>query len=83
MPPPVTDVDMQVLRMIDDRLTYEEMANKTGLSAKSGMFRRVHKLIGMELVEKDPLKSRSRRLTDNGRRILSEEPASSGSSAPK
>ncbi len=67
--------------MIDDRLTYEEMAHYLGLRAKSGVFRRVQKLINMGLVDKTPLKSRSRRLTENGRRLLSEEPATTGSSA--
>ncbi len=83
MPPQVTDIDVQVLRMIDSRLTYEEMAIEMGLSAKSGVFRRVQKLITMQLVEKDPLKSRSRRLTEHGRRILSGEPVIVGSPASK
>ncbi len=79
MPPRITKNDITVLHMVDDRLTYEEMAFEMGISAKSGVFRRIEKLISMGLVEKDPLKSRSRRLTDNGRRILSGEPATSGS----
>ncbi len=81
MPPGVTEIDIKVLDMILDRLTYEEMSSKLGITAKSGMFRRVQKLIEMGLVTKDPLKSRSRRLTDNGRRILSGEPVVIGSSA--
>jgi len=79
MPPRVTENDITVLHMVDDRLTYAEMAEEMGLSAKSGVFRRIEKLIDMGLVEKDPLKSRSRRLTKNGRRVLGGEPALTGS----
>jgi len=83
MPPRITLLDKQAMVMIDKRMTYAEMATIMNLSAKSGVFRRIEKLIKMGLVEKDPLKSRSRRLTEDGRRVLREQPIVAGSPTSK
>jgi DNA-binding IclR family transcriptional regulator len=62
--------DLQILALIDRRLTHEEMAEELGLAAKSGIFRRVERMLHLGFITKDPRKSRSRRLTDNGRQVL-------------
>lgn len=78
-----TEKDLVVLSLIEGHQTYEEMADEMGLSAKSGLYRRVQKLIDLGLVKKDQLKSRSRRLTAYGRRVLSGESPAPGPTASK
>ncbi len=62
--------DLEILALTNRRLTHEEMAEELGLAAKSGIFRRVERLIVLGFITKDPRKSRSRRLTENGQSIL-------------
>lgn len=64
------EVDQKILGYIAERLTYQEMADELNRPARSGIFRRVTKLLLLGLVTKDPKKSRSRRLTEDGRRVL-------------
>jgi len=63
-------VDQKILSFINDRLTYQEIADALTRSARSGIYSRVQKLIALELVTKSDRKSRSRRLTDEGKRVL-------------
>ncbi|MGH9425934.1 MAG: hypothetical protein ACRD2L_06495 [Terriglobia bacterium] len=81
MTPRVTPIDVAVMGYIQENFTYEEMAQALGNSAKSGAYRRVEKLIRMALVEKTSLKSRSRRLTPNGRRVFNRELAAARKTA--
>jgi DNA-binding MarR family transcriptional regulator len=66
----IDTVDLRILMLIDENLTYAEMATRLGYSAKSGIHRRVNSLVEKGLITKEPLKSRSRRLTDEGRETL-------------
>lgn len=68
-------VDEKILTYVRDRLTYQEMADGLDRSARSGLYRRVEKLIALKLVTKSERKSRSRRLTDEGKRILDSLPS--------
>lgn len=63
-------VDQQILSLVALRFTYQEMADALHRPARSGIYRRVEKLISLGLVTKDPKKSRSRELTDAGRQVL-------------
>lgn len=68
--PDLDETNIQILGFIRERHTYQEMADALSRSAKSGIYRRVRKLIDLGLVTKTPMKSRSRRLTEDGKRIL-------------
>ena len=68
-------VDEKILTYVRDRLTYQEMADGLDRSARSGLYRRVEKLIALKLVTKSERKSRSRSLTDEGKTILDSLPS--------
>ena len=63
-------LDQEILKLIPDRLTFQEMAEQLNRPARSGIYRRVQKLVSAGLVTKDERKSRSRKLTDAGQRLL-------------
>jgi len=75
---PIDAVDLSLLRMIQDHLTYQEMAEKVDRRARSGVYRRIERLIKLGLIEKKSLKSRSRRLTDAGQELLRRLPVADG-----
>jgi predicted transcriptional regulator len=68
--PHLDETDLKLLALIDERLTYAEMAERVERRARSGVFRRLMRLASLGLIEKDARKARMRRLTSDGRRTL-------------
>lgn len=78
----LNSVDLRILELLEsDSLTYEELALATGRRARSGMHRRVQRLIEMGYLSSIPGKSRRRKVTDDGKEQLRQSrPRASGRS---
>ena len=63
-------IDLAILKMIVENLTFQEMADQLHFAARSAIFKRVNKLIRAGLVIKRKGKSRSRTLTNDGKQLL-------------
>ena len=67
----LSSVELRILELLEsDSLTYEELAIATGRKARSGMHRRVRRLIEMGYLSSIPGKSRRRKVTDDGKEQL-------------